>query len=189
MIVKSNEDKIEKIAGHFSEIMKELGLDLNDPSLKDTPLRVAKMYVNETCRALSHEAPKLTIFPNDQKYDQMVVVKGITVTSLCEHHFQNIVGKCHVAYLPKNHLLGLSKFSRVVQHFAAKPQVQERLTQEIANFLVSNLKTKDVAVYLEAEHHCMKCRGVREDSSTTLTSYMGGLFRDGLRNEFLNAVK
>lgn len=189
MIVNNNENKIEKISHHFSEIMKELGLDLKDPSLKDTPMRVAKMYVNETCRALSHPAPELTIFPNDKKYDQMVIVKSITVTSLCEHHFQNIVGKCHIAYLPKKHLLGLSKFSRVVQHFAAKPQVQERLTQEIANFLVNKLKTKDVAVYVEAEHHCMKCRGVREDNSTTVTSYMGGLFRGGLRSEFLNAVK
>jgi GTP cyclohydrolase I len=190
----SRNQKVDLIASHFEVIMETLGLDILDPSLKDTPMRVARMYVDETCRSIGQKPPKITVFPNDRNYDQMIIVKKLDVTSLCEHHFQNIIGECNIAYLPKGYLhddgalMGLSKFSRIVKHFSAKPQVQERLTQEIADYVCKVLHTEDVAVFIEAEHHCMRCRGVYEKNSTTVTSYMGGAFRDALKSEFLNLI-
>ena len=190
--MQSDEDKIKQISGHVAEIMKVLGLDLLNPSLKDTPKRVAKMYYNELFSSLNknNKPPVVTVFPNTKEHSQLVVEKNILVVSMCEHHFLPIVGKCHIAYLPKKHLIGLSKFHRTVQYFAAKPQLQERLTDEIGEFLQKTAHTKDVAVIVDAVHNCCNIRGPKDINSTTVTSFMGGNFRTGdLRNELFNLLK
>ena len=185
----SNGQKIEAITQHMYGIMSALGLDLNDPSLKDTPRRVAKLYVSEIFAGLHLEAPKMTVFPN-KNYDQMVLIRDITVNSCCEHHFLPFVGKCSIAYLPGKNVLGLSKFSRAVQHFAARPQLQERLTTDIGTFLQKVLKTKDVAVLVDCVHTCCSIRGAKDATSSTVTSFLGGKFKDtALRSEFLTLRK
>lgn len=181
--------KEKQIEAHVAEIMKILGLDVDNPAIKDTPKRVAKMYVEELFVGLHTEPPKITTFPNEG-YDQMVMVRDIQFYSVCEHHLVPIVGKATVAYLPQEKVIGLSKINRVVNHFAAKPQLQERLTTEIAKFLEEKLDTENVAVVISAEHYCCKMRGVRDSSSDTVTSYFGGAFRSQeLRAEFLNLSK
>jgi GTP cyclohydrolase I len=183
--------KIELIAKHFAEIMHILGLDLADDSLQGTPRRVAKMYVKEVFEGLNPKLkPVARLFENKYQYNQMLVERDITLFSYCEHHFVPIIGKAHVAYIPKDHVIGLSKLNRIVQYFARRPQVQERLTMQIANEFKSILQTEDVAVLIEADHLCVMSRGVQDATSSTITSEYGGLFRqDQYRNEFLSYIR
>jgi GTP cyclohydrolase I len=169
--------RISKIEKHFTEIMKLLDLDVTDESIKDTPKRVAKMYFNEVFSSLHNKPPKITTFPN-KGYDQILVEKNITINSYCEHHFVPFVGTCHIAYLPGSRVIGLSKLIRVAQYFSYKPQLQERLTTEIAEYLIKVLKTEDVAVIINCQHFCCKVRGAKDANSSTVTSYMGGIFRN-----------
>ncbi|SNC75074.1 GTP cyclohydrolase I [Hymenobacter gelipurpurascens] len=189
--VLSDEEKIDTIAGHFREIMDVLGLDLTDDSLSGTPKRVAKMYVQEWFRGLNPEhRPDVKLFENRYQYENMLVERDITLFSCCEHHFVPIIGKAHVAYLPGEHVVGLSKLNRVVQYYARRPQVQERLTRQIAEELKQTLHTDNVAVLIEADHLCVMSRGVNDTSSGTLTAEYGGVFKDdsGLRQEFLRLI-
>ncbi len=190
MIVNSYTDaeKIELITEKFAEIMEILGLDLEDDSLADTPKRVAKMYVQELFGGLNPaNFPKMTVLKNKMKYDQMIVVQNIGVLSCCEHHFQTIEGFATIAYIPRDKVIGLSKLSRVVNFFARRPQVQERLTKQIADCLELVLGTSNVAVHINAKHYCMIARGVQEPNSSTVTSDLRGDFknRSETRKEFL----
>lgn len=190
MVVNSytDDEKIEIIQEKFAEIMTVLGLDLEDDSLADTPRRVAKMYVKELFGGLNPaNFPKMTVVENKMKYDQMVVVQDIQVLSCCEHHFQTIEGVATVAYIPSKKVLGLSKLSRVVSFFARRPQVQERLTKQIADCLQLVLKTDNVAVHINAKHYCMIARGVQEARASTVTTDLRGDFktRPETRKEFL----
>lgn len=183
------DQKIEKVKFHFSEIMQILGLDLADDSLKETPKRVAKMYVNEIFEGLDPKNfPKITTIENKMKYDQMVCVRNIEVMSTCEHHFQPIHGQATVAYIPRDKVIGLSKMNRIVDYFCRRPQVQERLTKQIADCLQYLLNTDDVAVHINAKHYCMISRGVQDTQSTTTTSDLRGAFKkqDITRTEFLS---
>jgi GTP cyclohydrolase I len=173
----SDKEKMDKIAYHFGEIMHTLGLDLTDDSLKGTPQRVAKMYVQEIFSGLNPaNKPKIALFDNKYKYQQMLVEKDISFYSNCEHHFVPIIGKAHVAYIAKDKVIGLSKLNRIVQHFAKRPQVQERMTMQIAEELKQALQTEHVAVIIEAKHLCVSSRGVNDDTSSTVTSFYGGKF-------------
>ena len=185
-----DELKMELIEKHFKEIMHILGLDLEDDSLKGTPKRVAKMYVKEVFSGLNPEnRPTPRLFDNKYNYDQMLVEKDITFYSHCEHHFVPIYGKAHVAYFSSGKVIGLSKINRIVQYFAKRPQVQERLTVQIASSLKEILKTEDVAVVLDATHMCVSSRGVSDTNSMTGTAYFDGKFRDqNIKNEFLNYI-
>ena len=187
----SDDEKKEKISFHFKEIMEILGLDLTDDSLKGTPDRVAKMYVEEIFSGLNPEnKPKVSLFENKYQYNQMLVEKNITLYSNCEHHFVPIYGKVHVAYISNGTVIGLSKINRIVQYFAKRPQVQERLTMQIANELKTILKTEDVAVIIDAKHLCVSSRGIKDDSSATVTNYFGGVFQNSNRvNELLYLIK
>lgn len=187
----SDDEKIVLIEGHFREIMYTLGLDLTDDSLKGTPLRVAKMYVQEIFSGLKPEnKPILSRFENKYKYNTMLVERDITLYSSCEHHFVPIIGKAHVAYMPNEHVIGLSKLNRIVQYYARRPQVQERMTMQIANELKTALKTDNVAVLIEADHLCVMSRGVNDVTSSTITAEYSGLFeQDQFRNEFLSHVR
>lgn len=190
MVVNSytDDEKIEIIQSKFTEIMQVLGLDLQDDSLQDTPRRIAKMYVKELFRGLNPaNFPKMTVVDNKMNYDQMVVVQDIAVMSVCEHHFQTIEGVATVAYIPSKKVLGLSKLSRVVNFFARRPQVQERLTKQIADCLQLVLKTDNVAVHINAKHYCMIARGVEEARASTVTTDLRGDFkvRAETRKEFL----
>ncbi|GEO06419.1 GTP cyclohydrolase 1 [Adhaeribacter aerolatus] len=187
----TNDLKIELIEKHFREIMHILGLDLTDDSLQGTPHRVAKMYVNEIFRGLDPEnKPHAKLFQNRFAYNQMLVERDITLYSYCEHHFVPIIGKAHVAYIPDKHVVGLSKLNRIVQYYAKRPQVQERLTMQIADELKSTLFTDNVAVYIEADHLCVMSRGVNDVSSSTITTEYSGLFQqDQYRNEFLTYIR
>lgn len=183
--------KIELIEKNFKEIMHVLGLDLNDESLKDTPKRVAKMYVKEIFRGLNPEnKPQPTIFENKFRFNEMLVERNITIYSYCEHHFVPIIGKAHIAYFPKNHVIGLSKLNRIPQYYAKNPQVQERLTIQIASELKEILQTDDIAVIIDADHLCVASRGVNDTNSSTVTSSYGGKFmNDDIRKEFLSHIK
>jgi GTP cyclohydrolase I len=173
----SNSEKKQRISILFSEIMDVLGLDLTDDSLKGTPDRVAKMYVEEIFSGLDPEnKPKVALFDNKYQYNQMLVEKDITFYSNCEHHFVPIIGKAHIAYKSSGKVIGLSKLNRIVQYYAKRPQVQERLTQQIANELKTVLNTEDVAVIIDAKHLCVSSRGVKDDTSATVTTYYGGIF-------------
>lgn len=173
----SDEQKKEKIAKLFAQIMDVMGLDLNDDSLQGTPQRVAKMYINEIYSGLNPEnKPKVALFDNKYKYNQMLVEKNITFYSNCEHHFVPIIGKAHVAYISSGKVIGLSKLNRIVQYYAKRPQVQERLTNQIAKELQNILKTKDVAVIIDAKHLCVSSRGIKDDTSATVTTFYGGRF-------------
>ncbi len=187
----SDEMKIEKIRYHFECIMNALGLDLENDSLKDTPRRVAKMYVKEIFSGLDPKNyPAISVFDNTYGYDEMLVEKDITFYSNCEHHFVPIIGKAHVAYIPGKKVIGLSKINRLVQYFARRPQVQERLTVEIANGLKSALQIEDVAVHIEADHLCVSSRGVHDTASATCTSYFGGKFQHAdMKREFLSNLR
>lgn len=185
-----DDSKIELIESHFSEIMNILGLDLTDDSLKGTPHRVAKMYVKEIFSGLNPaNKPKIALFENKYKYNEMLVEKNITLYSNCEHHFVPIVGVAHVAYISNGSVIGLSKINRIVQYFAKRPQVQERLTVQIANELKRALKTEDVAVVIDAQHLCVSSRGVEDRSSSTVTSHYSGKFEtDATKEEFLKYI-
>lgn len=165
------EIKKQKISQHFASIIEELGLDLNDPSIKDTPERVAKMLVNETCNGLFSNPPIITTFPLDKNTSrELVVIENIPFSSLCEHHFQPFVGTATIAYLPNDRVMGLSKGARVLDYFASRPQIQERLTNEVAAYLYEQLNAKGVFVMIKAEHFCMKVRGVKKHQSATITT-------------------
>lgn len=182
--------KIELIEKHFKEIMLILGLDMTDDSLKGTPHRVAKMYVQEIFSGLNPKnAPKAKLFENKYQYKNMLVEKQITFHSTCEHHFVPIIGKAHIAYIPNGRVVGLSKLNRIVRYFAQRPQVQERMTIQIANMLKEALSTEDVAVIIEADHLCVASRGVKDVTSNTITSEYSGKFLDSkTREEFLKYV-
>ena len=182
-------EKIDKIELHFAYIMETLGLDLTDDSLIDTPKRVAKMYVNEIFWGLDYDAfPKCTTVNNKMKYNEMVVERNVSVQSNCEHHFVIIDGLATVAYVPKDRVLGLSKINRIVEYFSKRPQIQERLTEQIFYTLQYILDTEDVAVMIDAQHYCVKSRGVEDTGSSTVTSRLGGGFKTdpAARAEFLN---
>ena len=182
--------KIELIQKHFKEIMQILGLDLSDDSLSGTPQRVAKMYVKEIFAGLNpNNKPDIKLFDNKYQYNQMLVEKDITIYSNCEHHFVPIIGKVHVAYISSGKVIGLSKINRIVQYFAKRPQVQERLTMQIGNELTALLDTKDVAVIVDAEHLCVSSRGIEDTSSSTVTSFYSGKFeKNNTKKEFLTYV-
>ena len=182
--------KIDLIEEHFREIMNILGLDLNDDSLKGSPRRVAKMYVKEIFSGLNPEnKPQSTLFDNKFQYDEMLVEKDITVQTYCEHHFVPIIGKAHVAYISSGKVIGLSKLNRIVAYFCKRPQVQERLTIQIANELKRVLETEDVAVIIDAKHLCVSTRGVRDLNSTTITSSYSGKFgQEATRQELLRYI-
>ncbi|WP_394347691.1 GTP cyclohydrolase I FolE [Pontimicrobium aquaticum] len=173
----SDEEKKQKIAILFEEIMDVMGLDLTDDSLRGTPERVAKMYIDEIFSGLNPKnKPKVALFDNKYQYNQMLVEKNITLYSNCEHHFVPIIGKAHVAYISSGKVIGLSKLNRIVQYYAKRPQVQERLTNQIANELKTILETEDVAVIIDAKHLCVSSRGIKDDTSATVTTYYGGHF-------------
>lgn len=175
----SDEEKKSKIALLFEEIMNVMGLDLTDDSLKGTPKRVAKMYIDEIFSGLNpSNKPKIALFENKYRYNQMLVEKNITFYSNCEHHFVPIIGKAHLAYISAGKVIGLSKLNRIVQYFAKRPQVQERLTNQIANELSKILETDDIAVIIDAKHLCVSSRGIKDESSATVTSYYGGVFNE-----------
>ena len=182
--------KMELIAKHFAEIMRVLGMDMKDDSLRDTPKRVAKMYVKEIFSGLNPaNKPKPTLFKNAFRYNQMLVERNIAVFSNCEHHFVPIVGKAHVAYISNGQVIGLSKLNRIVQYCSQRPQVQERLTIQIAHLIKEALGTEDVAVIIDAHHHCVSSRGIRDTGSTTLTAeYCGQFMATETKNEFLKYI-
>lgn len=187
----SDEEKVKKIEKHFTAIMETLGLDLTDDSLKGTPRRVAKMYVKEIFSGLNPaNMPKMAMFENKYKYQEMLVEKNISFYSNCEHHFVPIFGKAHVAYISNGSVVGLSKLNRLVQYFAKRPQVQERLTMQIGKELQKVLGTDDVAVLIDAKHLCVASRGVEDDTSSTITAYYGGKFKEEkTQNEFLRYLE
>ncbi|WP_247235185.1 GTP cyclohydrolase I FolE [Telluribacter sp. SYSU D00476] len=182
--------KIELIEKHFRHIMEIMGLDMTDDSLKGTPKRVAKMYIKEIFSGLNPEnKPGVTLFENKYNYDQMLVEKDITVFSNCEHHFVPIYGKAHVAYISSGKVIGLSKLNRIVQYYSKRPQVQERLTVQIANELKEALQTEDVAVVIDAKHMCVHSRGIQDTGSSTITAYYGGKFKnEDTKSEFLRHI-
>ena len=185
--VLSDAEKVNLIEEKFRDIMNIMGLDLTDDSLSGTPRRVAKMYIEEIFSGLNPaNKPKVALFENKYQYKQMLVEKNITLHSYCEHHFVPILGKAHVAYISNGHVIGLSKINRIVRHFAKRPQVQERLTEQIAEELKRVLKTDDVAVYIDAEHLCVSTRGIEDTGSSTVSAHYGGKFENlETRNEFL----
>tara|TARA_R110002072_G_scaffold99971_8_gene219842 strand:- start:918 stop:1670 length:753 start_codon:yes stop_codon:yes gene_type:complete len=187
----SDEEKKEKISILFEEIMDVMGLDLKDDSLKGTPKRVAKMYIDEIFSGLNpNNKPKIALFDNKYQYNQMLVEKNITFYSNCEHHFVPIIGKAHIAYISSGKVIGLSKLNRIVQYYAKRPQVQERLTNQIAEDLKNILQTEDIAVIIDAKHLCVSSRGIKDDTSATVTSYYGGEFNTPSKiNELLNYLK
>ena len=186
----TDEQKIEKIEGHIREIMQTLGLDLTDDSLSGTPKRVAKMYVKEVFSGLNPKnRPQTKLFENKYNYDQMLVEKEITFYSHCEHHLVPIYGRAHVAYFSSGKVIGLSKINRIVQYFARRPQVQERLTVQIGKELERILQTESVGVVLDANHLCVAMRGVGDTNSKTGTAYFSGKFKDeNIKREFLNFI-
>lgn len=187
-----NIEKKDKIQQHMTEVLNILGLDLADDSLKETPLRLAKMYVDELFYGLDYaKFPKITKIANSMQVDEMVFVDDITMCSTCEHHFVTIDGKVTVAYKAKDWVIGLSKINRVVDFFAKRPQVQERLTQQLLCAFQTILETDDVAVFISATHYCVKCRGIQDTNSYTVTSAFGGEFKadKDLRKEFLGLIK
>ena len=187
----SDEEKINQIEEYFREIMITLGLDLSDDNLKNSPKRVAKMYVNELFSGLKPEnKPKTTLFENSYEYGKMLVEKNISFHSNCEHHFLPIIGKAHIAYISSGNVIGLSKLHRIVNYYAKRPQVQERMTVQIFTELKKALNTEDVAVILDATHLCVSSRGIKDSTSTTLTFEMGGKFKeDGFWEEFKDLIK
>lgn len=189
--VLDDDAKIEMIEEQFRKIMMVLGLDLTDDSLRNTPRRVAKMFVKEIFKGLDPaNKPEVTLFENKYKYSDMLLEKDITVKSYCEHHFVPILGRAHVAYISNGKVIGLSKINRIVDYFARRPQVQERLTIQIAEELKQILDTDDVAVFIESTHFCVTMRGVEDDHSSTITTSFHGKFKnDQRRNEFLNLIR
>jgi len=188
---RSDSDKIKEIECHVARIMNALGLDLSDSSLNRTPERVAKMFVKELFSGLNPvNKPRISLFENKYGYNRMLVEKDITLYSSCEHHLVPIIGKVHVAYIPGTHVIGLSKINRLVQYYARRPQVQERLTVQIANGLKDVLQHQDVAVIVEADHLCVAARGIKDTRSSTITeSYSGRFQNETTRAEFLSLIR
>ena len=189
--VLSEEEKMLEIEKHFRSIMDIMGLDLNDDSLKGTPKRVAKMYIKEIFSGLNPaNKPAMALFENKYKYNEMLVEKNISFYSNCEHHFVPIIGKAHVAYISNGKVIGLSKLNRLVEYFAKRPQVQERLTMQIGKDLQKVLGTEDVAIVIDAKHLCVASRGVEDDTSSTITAFYGGAFKEEQKkNEFLKYLE
>ena len=187
----SDEQKIEVIQYHFGKIMEELGLDLNDDSLSGSPYRVAKMYVKELFYGLNPKnKPKMSVFENKYGYNKMLVEKNIAVDSCCEHHFLPITGFAHVAYIPKDKVIGLSKLNRVVDYYAHRPQVQERLSVQILKDLQEKLETEDVIVMISAKHLCVSSRGIKDKNSLTTTIEFGGCFEnESARQDFFRIIE
>ena len=186
----SKEGKKQKIAYHFKKIMEELDLDLSDDSLTKTPERVAKMYVDELFSGLDEKnEPSISQFDNNYKYKGIILEKDIQLYSICEHHFVPIIGKAHVAYFANEKIIGLSKINRVVSYFSKRPQVQEKLTVQIVNYLKKVLETENVACVIEAQHLCVSMRGIKDESSLTTTAEYSGKFLDqSVKNEFLTLL-
>ncbi len=187
----SDEEKINAIEKHFTSIMEIMGLDLNDDSLKGTPRRVAKMYIKEIFSGINPaNKPNVALFDNKYKYNEMLVEKNISFYSNCEHHFVPIIGKAHLAYISNGKVIGLSKLNRLVEYYAKRPQVQERMTMQIGKELQAVLGTEDVAVLIDAKHLCVASRGVEDDTSSTITAFYGGKFKDdATKNEFLRLIE
>ncbi|MGF1754697.1 GTP cyclohydrolase I FolE [Vibrio makurazakiensis] len=188
----SREEKKERIEYHMREILSLLELDLSDDSLEETPSRIAKMYVDEVFSGLDYSNfPKITVIENKMNVSEMVRVKNITLTSTCEHHLVTIDGKAAIAYIPRGKIIGLSKINRIVRFFAQRPQVQERMTQQILVALQTLLETEDVAVTMDAVHYCVKSRGVMDATSETTTTALGGIFKSkpATRHEFLHGLR
>lgn len=188
---KTDEEKIDIISDHFRHIMETLGLDLTDDSLNGTPRRVAKMFVKERFRGLNEaNYPNISLFENTYQYNKMLVEKNITVKTTCEHHFLPITGRAHVGYISSGKVIGLSKINRIVDHYARRPQVQERMTRQILEDLKAALDTDDVIIIVEAKHHCVSSRGIQDDHSSTVTiEYSGKFINHSRRNEFIEYVK
>ncbi len=188
---KGEEEKMKNIEQYFFKIMEELGLDMTDKSLKGTPHRVAKMYIKELFSGLSpSQKPKISTFPNHYAYQKLLIEKNITLNSICEHHFLPIVGQAHVAYQPNEKVIGISKINRLVNYYARRPQVQERLTIQILNDLQTTLETQNVIVMIEAQHLCVSSRGIKDVSSKSITMEYGGVFEEQkYRHEFLNLIQ
>lgn len=186
----TNKEKIDAIANHFSSIMKILDLDLNDDSLKDTPRRVAKMYVEEIFEGLDDsKIPNIKKFENSFDYKGIILEKNISLFSLCEHHFVPIIGKAHIGYFANKKIVGLSKLNRIVNFFSKKPQVQEKLTVQIVDFLKKELETEDVACIIDAQHLCVSMRGIKDVNSwTTTAEYSGKFLESNCKNEFLQLI-
>ena len=185
----SRDQRYSKIRDAFTEIMESLGLDLRDDSLEETPHRIAKMYVDEIYGGLDYaQFPKITLIENKMNVEEMVCVENIDLTSTCEHHFVTIDGSAKVAYIPKDTVIGLSKINRLVRFFSQRPQVQERLTQQVLVAMQTLLGTEDVAVTINAVHYCVKARGVKDGNSSTRTTSLGGVFKSdpASRAEFLS---
>ncbi len=187
---KTDEQKIEEIKVHFEKIMETLGLDLTDDSLKGTPNRVAKMFVKELFGGLNPERqPKASTFENKYEYGEMLVEKNIVVYSTCEHHFLPIIGRAHVAYISGGRVIGLSKMNRIVDYYAKRPQVQERLTKQIVQAIQHALGTEDVACLIDAKHLCVNSRGIRDIDCSTVTAEYGGKFKeDSVKRDFLDYI-
>ena len=186
----SSQDKKQKIAYHFKKIMEVLDLDLSDDSLIDTPDRVAKMYVDELFSGLNkNNEPVVSKFKNSYNYNGIILEKNIQLYSMCEHHFVPIIGKAHVAYLANEKIIGLSKINRIVSYFSKRPQVQEKLTVQIVNYLKKVLETENVACVIEAQHLCVSMRGIKDETSLTTTAEFSGKFLESaLKNEFLTLL-
>lgn len=177
--IMNDEEKIKHITYYFEKIMHTMGLDLNDDSLRGTPQRVAEMYVKEVFGGLNPaNKPAVKLFKNKYRYSEMLIEKNITLYSYCEHHFVPIIGKVHVSYFSNRQVIGLSKINRLVQHYSKRPQVQERLTNQIAEGLKEALQTDDVAVIIDAEHLCVASRGIKDTDTGTITASYSGKFRD-----------
>lgn len=190
--VLDNDGKVERLTSLFEQILDELGMDRSDDSIEGTSMRLAKMYPFELMYGMDYRNfPKCTAVQNKMKYDEMVMEKDITVKSLCEHHLIPIVGVAHVAYIPKDKVLGLSKLNRIVEFFSRRPQIQERLVEQIYHTLAFILNTEDIAVVINAKHLCVSHRGVNDSTSMTVTSKLGGEFREdhAVRAEFMNLIK
>ena len=187
---KSNEEKIAIIAEHVRGILDTLGMDLSDDSLQGTPMRVAKLFVNEAFGGLHPDRkPSMSTFENSYRYNEMLVEKNIVVYSTCEHHLLPIVGRAHVAYISNGKVVGLSKMNRIVDYYAKRPQVQERLTRQIVQALQETLGTKDVACVIDAKHLCVNSRGIRDIESSTVTAEFGGAFKnEENKQDFLNYI-
>ena len=188
---KSDEQKMKSIESHFYNIMEEMGLDMTDDSLKGTPHRVAKMFIQEIFAGLNpRNKPKISVFENSYHYDKMLVEANISFNSTCEHHFLPIIGKAHIGYVSSGKVIGLSKLNRIVDYFSRRPQVQERLIMQIFNELKTVLETDNVIVVMEAKHLCVSSRGIKDESSFTSTIQYGGIFNEKEnRNDFFNLVK
>lgn len=184
--------KMDQIEGHMKKIMNTLGCDMNDESLKDTPKRVAKMFVNEIFSGMDEKnEPRITTFPNDYGYDQIVGLADITVYSTCEHHFLPFPMKVHIGYIPNETVIGLSKLARIAKYIARRPQVQERFTRQVVDFIIEKIKPKGVIVIAEGQHMCMQMRGIENHTATMITSETRGIFRNEkeMEQKFLEFVK